>query len=296
MAQRPCSLPCCKRTAARRRRCRQAARRLRHRKLPPRGHNPRKSRSRPCRSASSSRRPRRASRERSMPRDRLWRAARHVLGQSLRGLGRQGAANAHPRRGLRARGDPAPCVRPLRRHAPRRRDASGHADLPRQSALLRPEFDGPARIASAASTRTWRARSSSCTRSASTAAIRKATSPRSRASSRAGRWSDARAGSAIRAPSPSSPTRMSRASRRCSARPTPIGGFEQGKAALLDLARHPATARHIAAKLVRHFISDHVPAPLVEALAKVFRDSDGDLARGGDGARRPEGGLGAGSP
>ena len=56
------------------------------------------------------------------------------------------------------------------------------------------------------------------------------------------------------------------------------GGVEQGRAALDDLARHPATARHIATKLVRHFVADQPPADLVEALAAKFRDSDGDLA------------------
>jgi uncharacterized protein (DUF1800 family) len=55
-------------------------------------------------------------------------------------------------------------------------------------------------------------------------------------------------------------------------------GFEQGKAALLDLARHPATANHIASKLARHFVSDTPPPSLVQSLAKTFRDSDGDLA------------------
>lgn len=47
---------------------------------------------------------------------------------------------------------------------------------------------------------------------------------------------------------------------------------------LRDLARHPATARHIAVKLARHFVADEVPAALVERLAKVFRNTDGDLA------------------
>jgi uncharacterized protein (DUF1800 family) len=53
--------------------------------------------------------------------------------------------------------------------------------------------------------------------------------------------------------------------------------FEQGRAALAMLARHPATARHIAAKLVRHFISDHPVPPLTDALARRFTDTDGDL-------------------
>jgi uncharacterized protein (DUF1800 family) len=55
-------------------------------------------------------------------------------------------------------------------------------------------------------------------------------------------------------------------------------GRAQGEAALLDLARHPSTARHVATKLARHFVADEPPPDLVDALAKVFRDSDGDLA------------------
>jgi uncharacterized protein (DUF1800 family) len=55
------------------------------------------------------------------------------------------------------------------------------------------------------------------------------------------------------------------------------GGFEQGKAVLLDLARHPATAQHIATKLARHFIADEPPPRLVEALKSTFLASGGDL-------------------
>jgi uncharacterized protein (DUF1800 family) len=55
-------------------------------------------------------------------------------------------------------------------------------------------------------------------------------------------------------------------------------GVEQGRAALDDLARHPATARHIATKLVRHFVADDPPAGLAEALERKFLDSGGDLA------------------
>lgn len=54
-------------------------------------------------------------------------------------------------------------------------------------------------------------------------------------------------------------------------------GIAEGEAALRDLARHPATARHIAFKLARHFIADAPPAAAVERLAGVFEDSDGDL-------------------
>ena len=55
------------------------------------------------------------------------------------------------------------------------------------------------------------------------------------------------------------------------------GGVKQGEAALADLARRPATARHIAGKLARHFVADEPPPSLVDRLAKVFRETDGDL-------------------
>lgn len=55
------------------------------------------------------------------------------------------------------------------------------------------------------------------------------------------------------------------------------GGFEQGKQALADIARHPSTAQHIARKLTRHFVADEPPASMVARVAKMFRDSDGDL-------------------
>jgi uncharacterized protein (DUF1800 family) len=54
-------------------------------------------------------------------------------------------------------------------------------------------------------------------------------------------------------------------------------GFEQGKAVLADLARHPATALHVATKLARHFVADEPPATLVETLRRKFVETDGDL-------------------
>ena len=56
-------------------------------------------------------------------------------------------------------------------------------------------------------------------------------------------------------------------------------GIAQPRAILTDLARHPATATHIATKLVRHFLADEPPADAVERIAKTFRDSEGDLPR-----------------
>jgi uncharacterized protein (DUF1800 family) len=54
-------------------------------------------------------------------------------------------------------------------------------------------------------------------------------------------------------------------------------GLEQGFSLLGDLARHPATAIHIAGKLCHHFVADHPPPALVERLAQKFRETDGDL-------------------
>jgi uncharacterized protein (DUF1800 family) len=55
------------------------------------------------------------------------------------------------------------------------------------------------------------------------------------------------------------------------------GGYEQGRAVLLMLARHPATAKHVATKLVRHFIADDPPPVLVDRLSQRFLDTGGDL-------------------
>jgi uncharacterized protein (DUF1800 family) len=57
----------------------------------------------------------------------------------------------------------------------------------------------------------------------------------------------------------------------------PDTGVAQGRAVLADLARHPATATHIATKLAIHFVADDPPAALIDRLARRFRDTDGDL-------------------
>jgi uncharacterized protein (DUF1800 family) len=54
-------------------------------------------------------------------------------------------------------------------------------------------------------------------------------------------------------------------------------GADQARAVLRDLAAHPATATHVATKLVRHFVADDPPAIAVEHLSKVFRQTGGDL-------------------
>jgi uncharacterized protein (DUF1800 family) len=54
-------------------------------------------------------------------------------------------------------------------------------------------------------------------------------------------------------------------------------GTGQGRAVLADLARHPATAKHIATKLARHFVADDPPPALVHRLTQRFLETDGDL-------------------
>src|SRR5499427_8675840 len=57
----------------------------------------------------------------------------------------------------------------------------------------------------------------------------------------------------------------------------PEAGWEQGRAVLAALARHPATAKHIATKLARHFVVDEPPPALVERLTRRFLATQGDL-------------------
>jgi uncharacterized protein (DUF1800 family) len=57
----------------------------------------------------------------------------------------------------------------------------------------------------------------------------------------------------------------------------PETGWEQGRAVLAALARHPATAKHIATKLARHFVVDEPPPALVERLTRRFLATQGDL-------------------
>ena len=54
-------------------------------------------------------------------------------------------------------------------------------------------------------------------------------------------------------------------------------GVADGEQVLDIVARHPATARHIAHKLAVRFVSDSPPPALVDRAAQVFRDTDGDL-------------------
>jgi uncharacterized protein (DUF1800 family) len=56
------------------------------------------------------------------------------------------------------------------------------------------------------------------------------------------------------------------------------GGAKRDAEEVLDiLAAHPSTARFIATKLVRRFVSDEPPASLVDRAAARFRDTKGDI-------------------
>ncbi len=54
-------------------------------------------------------------------------------------------------------------------------------------------------------------------------------------------------------------------------------GVDQGQAVLDALARHPATARFIATKLVRHFAADDPPADCVERVSTAYLRNEGHL-------------------
>ncbi|AEK62747.1 hypothetical protein CFU_2921 [Collimonas fungivorans Ter331] len=54
-------------------------------------------------------------------------------------------------------------------------------------------------------------------------------------------------------------------------------GYQEGEQALDILARHPATAHFVAAKLVQYFVSDKPEPALTEKLARRFLSSNGDI-------------------
>jgi uncharacterized protein (DUF1800 family) len=54
-------------------------------------------------------------------------------------------------------------------------------------------------------------------------------------------------------------------------------GHDQGRRVLADLARHPATAKHVARKLAKHFVADDPALSLVDKLSKRFLETEGDL-------------------
>jgi uncharacterized protein (DUF1800 family) len=58
----------------------------------------------------------------------------------------------------------------------------------------------------------------------------------------------------------------------------PAGGGERDLDRVVEIVcSHPSTARHIATKLSRKFVSENPPATLVDRVTKVFADSGGDI-------------------
>jgi uncharacterized protein (DUF1800 family) len=55
-------------------------------------------------------------------------------------------------------------------------------------------------------------------------------------------------------------------------------GRAEGEGLLVALARHPATSRHVAAKLCRRFVADDPDTACVDLVAEKFRSSNGDIA------------------
>jgi uncharacterized protein (DUF1800 family) len=55
------------------------------------------------------------------------------------------------------------------------------------------------------------------------------------------------------------------------------GGRDDGERVIEILTRHPATARHVATKLVRRFVSDAPPPGLVARVAGTYTSTGGDI-------------------
>jgi uncharacterized protein (DUF1800 family) len=55
-------------------------------------------------------------------------------------------------------------------------------------------------------------------------------------------------------------------------------GIKQGEAVLRDLALHPATAKHLATKLLRHFVADEPAPKMIDQLSNAYLDSGGELS------------------
>jgi uncharacterized protein (DUF1800 family) len=57
----------------------------------------------------------------------------------------------------------------------------------------------------------------------------------------------------------------------------PEGEEDEGLAVIDDLAARPATAKHIATKLVRHFVADDPPSAAIDRIASIFHKTGGNL-------------------
>jgi uncharacterized protein (DUF1800 family) len=57
------------------------------------------------------------------------------------------------------------------------------------------------------------------------------------------------------------------------------GGIKDGMLVIDILATHPSTAKFISRKLCQRFVADDPPAELVDRVAQIFHDTDGDLRK-----------------
>ncbi|HTW53740.1 MAG TPA: DUF1800 domain-containing protein [Stellaceae bacterium] len=73
------------------------------------------------------------------------------------------------------------------------------------------------------------------------------------------------------------PERHDKGAKTFLGRNIPVGGEEEGETALDMLSKSPATAMHVASKLVQYFVADTPPPALVERVAARFRETDGDI-------------------
>ena len=92
---------------------------------------------------------------------------------------------------------------------------------------------------------------------------------------------------------PSSSSRCTSPARApSSARPMAAQASSRPPPSSTIVARHPATARHIATKLVRHFVADQPPPSAVAKIEAAWKKSDGHLGQRRRRGDRPRRGLG----
>ena len=59
----------------------------------------------------------------------------------------------------------------------------------------------------------------------------------------------------------------------------PDTGANQAISIFRDLAHHPATARHVSRRMIKHFIGNPIPQPLEDEMTAAFIASEGDLMK-----------------
>jgi len=74
------------------------------------------------------------------------------------------------------------------------------------------------------------------------------------------------------------PRRHDNGAKTLLGQPVRAGGLDEVREVLDRLARSPATARHVSARLAQYFVGDDPPPALVDRLATRFLATDGDIA------------------